>query len=198
MPRADVGAAALPAAAAGLLILALLFGHGTSDSRLFWIGLAALLVASVAVVWQPRSVNVTAALFLVFLGGLVLWQAATIAWSIEPAASWDYANRGLVYFALGGSGGLLVCAARRRRRAGRGWPGFARVRARRPCRSCRRRRSSPSSRGRCRGSRTTACRIRRASATARSSVRSLSSGESSPAPPRGSRLRASRTSRSVV
>jgi O-Antigen ligase len=112
MPRADVGAAGLPAAAAGLLILALLFGHGTSDSRLFWIGLAALVVASVAVVWQPRSVNVIAALFLVFLGGLVLWQAATIAWSIEPAASWDYANRGLVYFALGCIGVLLGSAPR--------------------------------------------------------------------------------------
>jgi O-antigen ligase/polysaccharide polymerase Wzy-like membrane protein len=107
MPRADVGAAGLPAAAAGLLLFALLFGHGTSDSRLFWIGVAALLVASVAVVWRPRPVAGTAAAFLAFVGALVLWQAATIAWSIEPAASWDYANRGLVYFAFACVGVLL-------------------------------------------------------------------------------------------
>jgi O-antigen ligase len=37
----------------------------------------------------------------------VLWQAATIAWSIEPAASWDYTNRGLVYFAFACVGVLL-------------------------------------------------------------------------------------------
>jgi O-Antigen ligase len=107
MPRADVGAAGLPAAAAGLLLLALFFGQGTNDSRLFWIGLAALLVAAVAVVWRPRAVGGTAAVFLAFLGGLALWQAATIAWSIEPAASWDYANRGLVYFAFACIGVLL-------------------------------------------------------------------------------------------
>jgi hypothetical protein len=107
MPRADVGAAGLPAAAAGLLLLALLFGHGTSDSRLFWIGVAAFLVAAIAVAWRPRAMNGTAVAFLVLLGGLVLWQAATIAWSIEPAASWDYTNRGLVYFAFACVGVLL-------------------------------------------------------------------------------------------
>jgi O-antigen ligase/polysaccharide polymerase Wzy-like membrane protein len=107
MPRADVGAAGLPAAAAGLLLLALFFGHGTSDSRLFWIGVAAFLVAAIAVVWRPRALNGTAVAFLALVGGLVLWQAATIAWSIEPAASWDYTNRGLVYFAFACVGVLL-------------------------------------------------------------------------------------------
>src|SRR5436190_4276586 len=112
MPRADVGAAGLPAAAAGLLLLALLFGDGTSDSRLFWIGLAALLVAAVAVAWRPRAVNVTAVAFLAAVGGLVLWQAATIAWSIEPATSWNYTNRGVVYFAFACIGVLLGSARR--------------------------------------------------------------------------------------
>jgi O-Antigen ligase len=107
MSRADVGAAGLPAAAAGLLFFALFFGHGTSGSRLFWIGVAALLVATVAVIWRPLRLNGTAIALLVALGGLVLWQAATIAWSIEPSASWDYANRGLVYFAFACVGVLL-------------------------------------------------------------------------------------------
>ena len=120
MPRADVGAAGLPAAAAGLLLLALFFGHGTSDSHLFWLGVVALLVVSVAIVWRPSSVGGTAAVFLVLLGGLVLWQAATIAWSIEPAASWDYANRGAVYFAFGCIGVLLGSVPRSRVAAGLG------------------------------------------------------------------------------
>jgi hypothetical protein len=107
MPGGDVGAAGLPAAAAGLLFLAVFFGQGTSDSRLFWIGVAALLVAAVAVAWRPDSVGGTGGLFLVLVGALVLWQAATIAWSIEPAASWNYANRGLVYFAFACIGVLL-------------------------------------------------------------------------------------------
>ena len=120
MPRADVGAAGLPAAAAGLLFLALFFGQGTSDSRLFWIGVAALLVAAVAVAWRPHSVNGTAGVFLALLGGFVLWQAATIAWSIEPAASWNYANRGLVYFAFACVGVLLGSVPRRWIAAGLG------------------------------------------------------------------------------
>src|SRR6185437_3323273 len=37
----------------------------------------------------------------------VLWQAASIAWSIEPARSWDYANRSLVYLAFAAVGALL-------------------------------------------------------------------------------------------
>jgi tetratricopeptide (TPR) repeat protein len=120
MPRADVGAAGLPAAAAGLLFFALFFGHGTSDSRLFWIGVAALLVAAVAVASRPLQPAGVATAFLVLLGALVLWQAATIAWSIEPSASWDYANRGLVYFAFACIGVLLGSVPRSRIAAGLG------------------------------------------------------------------------------
>src|SRR5213080_2019297 len=54
MQRADAGALALPAAAAGLLAVALLFGHGSSDSRLFWIGGATILVAVAAAISRPR------------------------------------------------------------------------------------------------------------------------------------------------
>lgn len=107
MPPADVRAAGLPAAAGVLLFFAVFFGHGTSGSRLFWIGAAALLAAAAAYVWRPRPVGRHAAVFLVLLGGLVLWQAATIAWSITPSTSWDYANRGVVYVAFGCVGVLL-------------------------------------------------------------------------------------------
>jgi tetratricopeptide (TPR) repeat protein len=44
----------------------------------------------------------------------VLWQAASIAWSIQPARSWDYANRGLVYLAFAAVGALLGGVAPRR------------------------------------------------------------------------------------
>ena len=107
MPPADERAAGLPAAAGALLFFALFFGRGTSDSRLFWIGVAALVTVAVVVVSRPRPIGRHAAAFLVLLGTLVLWQAATIAWSITPSTSWDYTNRGVVYFALACVGVLL-------------------------------------------------------------------------------------------
>jgi tetratricopeptide (TPR) repeat protein len=107
MPPADVRAAGLPAVAGALLFFAIFFGHGTSGSRLFWIGLAALVVAAVAFVLRPRPVGRYAVVFLLLLGALVLWQAATIAWSSTPSTSWDYTNRGVVYFAFACVGVLL-------------------------------------------------------------------------------------------
>ena len=107
MPPADERAAGLPAAAGALLFFALFFGRGTSDSRLFWIGVAALVTVAVVVVSRPRPIGRYAAAFLALLGTLVLWQAATIAWSITPSTSWDYTNRGVVYFALACVGVLL-------------------------------------------------------------------------------------------
>ncbi|HZC28096.1 MAG TPA: hypothetical protein VE269_00005, partial [Gaiellaceae bacterium] len=79
MPPADARAAGLPAAAGALLGFAIFFGHGTSGSRLFWVGAAALLATAVAVASRPRRVGREATGFLVLLGALVLWQAATIA-----------------------------------------------------------------------------------------------------------------------
>src|SRR5689334_6379859 len=108
MQRADAGALALPAATAGLLGAALLFGHGSSDSRLFWIGAAAVLLAAPGAVTRPPVVSGPALGLLLSLAALAIWQAATIAWSIQPARSWDYANRGLVYFACALLGVLLA------------------------------------------------------------------------------------------
>jgi hypothetical protein len=44
----------------------------------------------------------------------VLWQAASIAWSIQPARSWDYTNRSLVYLAFAAVGALLGGVAPRK------------------------------------------------------------------------------------
>src|SRR4051812_47294086 len=114
MRPADAGAFALPAAAAALLAAALLFGGGSSDTRLFWIGGAALLVAAVAVVWRPPALTGPALGFLLCLGALAAWQALTIEWSIEPSRSWDYANRGVVYFGFAALGVLLAGVPRSR------------------------------------------------------------------------------------
>jgi hypothetical protein len=107
MRRADAGGAGLSAAAAALVAAALFLGHGSSDSRLFWIGSAALLLAALTFVLQPRSLSAPAVAFLALLGAFVLWQGISISWSILPARSWDYTNRGLVYVAFACVGMLL-------------------------------------------------------------------------------------------
>jgi len=40
--------------------------------------------------------------FFCALGAFVVWQGVSIKWSIQPSHSWDYTNRGLVYFAFAG------------------------------------------------------------------------------------------------
>jgi hypothetical protein len=99
MPRA--------AAAGGLAFVALFLSEGSSQSRLFWIGVAAVVVAAVG--WAVRLPSLPPA-GLTFFGAtaaFVAWQGASIAWSIEPSRSWDYANRGLVYFAFAAVGALV-------------------------------------------------------------------------------------------
>src|SRR5919204_2697300 len=103
MRRGELGAGL----AAALVAAALFFGHGSSDGRLFWIGTAALLLAAVGWILQPALLTPAGAAFLVLLGAFVVWQAVSIHWSIQPARSWDYANRGLVYFAFAALGVLL-------------------------------------------------------------------------------------------
>src|SRR3954447_18154343 len=107
-----VRGAALPAAA--LAFAALFLGNGSSQSRLFWIGAAAVIVAAVGWAVRPPALTREALAFFGAFAAFVLWQAASIAWSIEPARSWDYANRSLVYLAFAAVGALLGGIAPRR------------------------------------------------------------------------------------
>src|SRR5262245_34969464 len=103
--RAAVGLTVLGVAGA-LLAVALLFGHGSRDGRLFWIGAGASLAALVLVFaalagFLPRPALArrgwwTLGLFAAF----VLWTGLTMLWSIAPDRSWAYLNRGLAYFAF--------------------------------------------------------------------------------------------------
>ncbi|MFL5945021.1 MAG: O-antigen ligase family protein [Gaiellaceae bacterium] len=96
---------ALPAAA--LAFAALFFSNGSSQSRLFWLGAAALVVAAIGWAFRPPTLPPRALVFFGALLAFVLWEALSIAWSIEPSRSWDYTNRGLVYLAFAAVGALL-------------------------------------------------------------------------------------------
>jgi O-Antigen ligase len=106
MPRA--------AAAGGLVFVALFLSDGSSQSRLFWIGAAAVVVAAVGWAVWPPSLPPAAVAFFAATAAFVAWQGASIAWSSEPSRSWDYANRGLVYLAFAAVGALLGGVALRR------------------------------------------------------------------------------------
>src|SRR4051794_11486186 len=85
----------LPLAASLLLVgAALFFGGGGANGSVPWLGAAALVI--VLALLAPRGVpgGWTA---VAPLAVLTLWLAATIAWSMLPARSWDYANRALLY-----------------------------------------------------------------------------------------------------
>src|SRR6266513_579305 len=107
MRGAAVRGALAPGAAAALCFAALFLSAGSSQSRLFWIGTAAALVAAIGWALQPPTLPRAAVVFFIAFSLFVLWQAASIAWSIEPARSWDYANRSLVYLAFAAAGALL-------------------------------------------------------------------------------------------
>src|SRR5712691_7221190 len=107
MRRAEVGGATISAGAAAVVAAAVFAGHGSSGGRLFWIGLAALGVVTVGWIVRPAALTRAGVAFLGLLGALVIWQALSIHWSITPAGSWDYANRGLVYLAFAFAGVLL-------------------------------------------------------------------------------------------
>lgn len=111
--RAAAGAT-LWAAAVLVAFAALFFSAGSSQSRLFWIGTAAVVVAALG--WMVRPVRIArpGIVFFGALGALVLWQGLSIGWSIQAARSWDYTNRGLAYFAFAAVGALLAGVAPRR------------------------------------------------------------------------------------
>jgi hypothetical protein len=90
----------VPLAAAGLLGAALLFGDGSSDERLLWIGGAAVVMAAaVAALWRPRPSR-AGVVFFAALAAFVLWTGLSIVWSVEPDRSWSYFNRSASYLAF--------------------------------------------------------------------------------------------------
>jgi O-antigen ligase/polysaccharide polymerase Wzy-like membrane protein len=107
MRRPAARGATLSVAAGVLAFAALFLSNGSSQSRLFWIGGAAVLVAAAGWALQPPRLGVEGLLFFGALGGFAVWQGVSISWSIQPARSWDYANRGLAYFAFAAVGALL-------------------------------------------------------------------------------------------
>src|SRR5207244_2056528 len=111
--QALAGGGWFSAAAGALLAFALFGSRGSSDSRLFWIGLAALVVAAVGLGLRSPRLGGTALAFLGLLTAFALWQALTIVWSIQPDASWNYANRTVVYLAFAVVGGLVGSAVPR-------------------------------------------------------------------------------------
>src|SRR5215831_12826466 len=100
MRGAAVRGALAPGAAAALCFAALFGSSGSSQSRLFWIGTAAVLVAAIGWALQPPTLPRAAVVFFAAFALFVGWQYVSIAWSIESARSWDYANRSLVYLAF--------------------------------------------------------------------------------------------------
>jgi hypothetical protein len=95
------------AAAGGLTFGALFFSDGSSQSRIFWIGAPAVVLAAIGWAWRPPRLGLWGTLFFCSLGAFVVWQGVSIAWSVEPSRSWDYTNRGLVYFAFAAVGALV-------------------------------------------------------------------------------------------
>jgi tetratricopeptide (TPR) repeat protein len=114
MRGATVRGALAPGAAAALSFAALFLSAGSSQSRLFWVGMAAVLVAAIGWALQPPLLPRPAIVFFAAFVAFVLWQAVSITWSIEPARSWDYANRSLVYLAFAAVGALLGGVSPRR------------------------------------------------------------------------------------
>jgi hypothetical protein len=106
--------ATLPIAAAGLAFGALFLSQGSSQDRLFWIGSAAVIVAALGWALTPGRVTLEGAIFFAALAAFVIWQGASIGWSIQASRSWDYTNRGVVYFAFAAVGALLGAVAPRR------------------------------------------------------------------------------------
>src|ERR671936_166067 len=88
-----------------LAAAAALFSAGSSDGRLVWLGLAALVLAAALGVGilagLPRPAPGGEAVgALGLFTAFVCWNGLSVLWSIEPDRSWDYFNRGLVYLAF--------------------------------------------------------------------------------------------------
>ena len=97
----------------GVVLAAVLWGGGSSDESVPWIGAAAFALAAGG--WTAAGLGLlpcprlegTAWATLVLPAAFVAWNGLTIAWSILPDRSWDYFNRGLVYVAVLAAGCLV-------------------------------------------------------------------------------------------
>src|ERR671928_59930 len=118
---------ALGGGVAALLFWTLFFGGGSRGLSLAWLGTAVVLAASAALAaallgalpWP--DLDRTGLAFLVLTGLFVLWNGASISWSLDPDRAWAYTNRGLVYLAFACLGlfvGALVPRAPRAVAAG--------------------------------------------------------------------------------
>jgi hypothetical protein len=100
MQAAKLAGPATLAVSSALLFVALFFGEGTSNGRLFWIG-AFAVIAVVALLGRAVPVPGRFGLAcLALLAALALWVGLTMAWSIAPDLSWAAFNRILVYLAF--------------------------------------------------------------------------------------------------
>src|ERR671932_2354660 len=97
---------ALAGGVAALLFWTIFFGGGSRDLSLSWLGTATVLAAAAAIAvallgalpWPELDRAGTA--FFVLAGLFVLWNGASISWSLDPDRSWAYTNRGLAYLAF--------------------------------------------------------------------------------------------------
>ena len=110
----SAGAALLLAGPGVLLAGAMLFGGGSGDAAVWWLGIGTvgLLAGLLAAGWLgrlelPRPGRSAVAL-LVLAGGFVAWQGLSVLWSIAPDRSWEAFNKGLVLVAFLGLGLLAA------------------------------------------------------------------------------------------
>jgi tetratricopeptide (TPR) repeat protein len=100
MQGAKLAGPATLAAAGALLFVALFFGDGPSDGRLFWIGAFAVLATAVLLA-GPVAMPARAGLVcLGLLVALAAWVGLSMAWSIAPDRSWAAFDRILIYGAF--------------------------------------------------------------------------------------------------
>jgi hypothetical protein len=122
LPPGRSAEAALLVALAALLAAAVFAGGGSRVDSLASVGIAALVVAGIALAAALRGVlplprlEHGAAAAVVGLALSTAWAGLSMAWSIAGDRSWDWLGRGLVYLAflaLGLLAGSLVAGARR-------------------------------------------------------------------------------------
>jgi hypothetical protein len=101
-----VGASVVVLAAGSIVGAAVFFGGASGDGDVWWIGGAAVLAATVALVGACLGLLPLPALdrpSWLAVGGLtalVLWTGVSIAWSVAGDLSWSALNKGIAYLAF--------------------------------------------------------------------------------------------------